>query len=54
MDTQEIILFDTDVTIDYLRKNTDIIDFVNQYGRENMFINCIVRMEVLHKVLLYT
>lgn len=51
MDTKEIILFDTDVTIDYLRGNPDVIGLANEVGVENLFINSIIRMEVVYKAI---
>ena len=49
MESQKITLFDTDVTIDLLHKNPDIVDFANQLGRANIFINSIIKMEVLYR-----
>ncbi len=49
MDDQEIILLDTDITIDLLRKNAEVVLLAHQLGAPNLFINSVVRMEVLYK-----
>jgi tRNA(fMet)-specific endonuclease VapC len=51
MEQHEMILFDTDVTIDYLRGNPEVIEFAGYAGIENLFINSIIRMEVLYKAI---
>jgi predicted nucleic acid-binding protein len=45
----EIILFDTDATIDFLRESPLIMEYAHSIGTESMFINPIVLAEVLYK-----
>jgi len=45
----EIILFDTDTYIDYMRQNPDVMGYVSVIGEASVFVNTIVYAELLYK-----
>jgi tRNA(fMet)-specific endonuclease VapC len=46
---KEITLLDTDALIEYLRKNDDVVNMINDITFENIFITPIVKAEILSK-----
>ena len=43
----EIILVDTCILIDYTRRMPEVVDFIEQIGKDNLCINSIIEMELL-------
>lgn len=46
-----MIFVDTCILIDYSRRNFDVVSFVESIGKENIYINSIVEMELLQGAL---
>ena len=47
----EIILVDTCILIDYTRRMPEVVDFIEQIGKDNLCINSIIEMELLQGAL---
>ena len=41
-----MILTDTSILIDYLKKRPEVVDFVNKQGKSNLAINTVIAMEL--------
>lgn len=41
-----MILTDTSILIDYLKKRPEAVDFVNKHGKSNLAINTVIAMEL--------
>ena len=48
---KEILMLDTNIIIDYLRRKPEVISFIDNYGKENLAISPIVTMEIYQGVL---
>jgi predicted nucleic acid-binding protein len=47
----EIILVDTCILIDYTRRKPEVVNFIEQIGKDNLCINSIIEMELLQGAL---
>lgn len=45
----EIILIDTCILIDYTRRKNEIVDYIEEIGKDNLCINSIIEMELLQR-----
>ena len=48
---KKIIMFDSNIIVDYLRQKPQITDFIEKYGKSNLAISPIVSMEIYQGVL---